>query len=106
VRRNSPREFVRAALALVAISLLCGCEMPGQRAPKVPRIGFLAVGSREGRDLVGLSVDVIVARSTRAVQAAKKATNTIPIVMAASGLDPVELGLVAGLARRAATSPG
>jgi putative ABC transport system substrate-binding protein len=51
------------------------------------------------RDLVGLSVDVIVARSSRAVQAAKKATNTIPIVMSASGLDPVELGLVAGLAR-------
>jgi putative tryptophan/tyrosine transport system substrate-binding protein len=51
------------------------------------------------RDLVSLSVDVIVARSSRAVQAAKKATNTIPIVMSASGLDPVELGLVAGLAR-------
>jgi putative ABC transport system substrate-binding protein len=51
------------------------------------------------RDFVGLSVDVIVARSSRAVQAAKKATNTIPIVMSASGLDPVELGLVAGLAR-------
>jgi putative ABC transport system substrate-binding protein len=40
---------VRLALALVVISVLCGCEMPGQRTAKVPRIGFLAVGSREGR---------------------------------------------------------
>ena len=45
----SPRRLVRLALALVVISVLCGCEMPGQRTAKVPRIGFLAVGSREGR---------------------------------------------------------
>src|SRR5262245_11987980 len=51
------------------------------------------------REVVGLHVDGIVARSSRAGQEAKKATNSIPIVMAASGLDPVELGLVAGLAR-------
>ena len=49
MRRYSQRWLVRAALALVAISLLSGCEIPGQRATKVPRIGFLAVGSREGR---------------------------------------------------------
>jgi len=49
VRRYSQRWLVRAALALVAISLLSGCEIPGQRATKVPRIGFLAVSSREGR---------------------------------------------------------
>jgi putative tryptophan/tyrosine transport system substrate-binding protein len=49
VRRYSPRQLVRAALALLVISLLCGCDMPGQGAAKVPRIGFLAVGSREGR---------------------------------------------------------
>jgi len=36
-------------VALIAISLLCGCDTPGQHAAKVPRIGFLAVGSREGR---------------------------------------------------------
>ena len=51
------------------------------------------------QELVGLGADVIVARSTISVQAAKKATTLIPIVMAASGLDPVELGLVASLAR-------
>jgi putative ABC transport system substrate-binding protein len=51
------------------------------------------------RELVDLGVDVIVARATTSARAAKKATTVIPIVMAASGLDPVELGLVASLAR-------
>jgi putative ABC transport system substrate-binding protein len=49
VRCCSPRRLVHVALALTGISLLSGCEMPWQRAAKVPRIGFLAVGSREGR---------------------------------------------------------
>jgi len=49
-------------------------------------------------DLVRLKVDVIVARLTPAVQAAKGATQTIPIVMAPAGA-PVETGLVASLAR-------
>jgi putative tryptophan/tyrosine transport system substrate-binding protein len=49
-------------------------------------------------ELVRLNVDVIVARLTPAVQAAKAATQTIPIVMAPAGA-PVETGLVASLAR-------
>jgi putative ABC transport system substrate-binding protein len=49
-------------------------------------------------ELVGLNVDVIVAVATPAVQAAKEATSTIPIVMAAAGA-PVGTGLVANLAR-------
>jgi putative ABC transport system substrate-binding protein len=49
-------------------------------------------------DLVGLNVNVIVAEFTPAIQAAKKATQTIPIVMASAG-DPVGAGLVASLAR-------
>ncbi len=51
------------------------------------------------RDLVRLRVDVIVARATASIQAAKRATPTIPIVMSATGVDPVQLGLVASLAR-------
>src|SRR6266540_5775307 len=49
MRALSRRQFLHA---LAGISLLSGCAMPpwpGQRAAKVPRIGFLAVGSREGR---------------------------------------------------------
>ena len=49
-------------------------------------------------ELVQLKVDVIVANLTPAVQAAKDATSTIPIVMASAG-DPVGTGFVASLAR-------
>jgi putative ABC transport system substrate-binding protein len=49
-------------------------------------------------ELVRLGVDIIVASETPAVQAAKRATGDIPIVMAPSG-DPVGTGLVASLAR-------
>src|SRR5437773_2919945 len=48
-------------------------------------------------ELVRLKVDAIFAQSTASVQAAKKATATVPIV-SVSG-DPVGLGLVASLAR-------
>ena len=49
-------------------------------------------------ELVRLKVDVILTRGTPAVLAAKAATATIPIVMAASG-GPLETGVVEGLAR-------
>ena len=49
-------------------------------------------------DLVRLKVDVIVAAVNTDAVAAKKATTTIPIVMASAG-DPVALGLVESLAR-------
>ena len=49
-------------------------------------------------DLVQLKVDVIVAVASAAISAAKKATSTIPIVMATTG-DPVGSGFVKSLAR-------
>jgi putative ABC transport system substrate-binding protein len=49
-------------------------------------------------ELVDLKVDIIVASETPAVQAAKRATTEIPIVMAPSG-DPVGTGLVSSLSR-------
>ena len=49
-------------------------------------------------ELVRLNVDLIVTRGTPAIYAAKNATKTIPVVMAASG-DPLGAGVVAGLAR-------
>ena len=49
-------------------------------------------------ELVRQKVDVIVATPTQAVQAAKNATSTIPIVMAPAG-DPVGTGFVASLSR-------
>ncbi len=50
------------------------------------------------RELVGRKPDLILATSNSAIQAAKNATQSIPIVMA-FGEDPVALGLVASLAR-------
>src|SRR5262249_13920181 len=49
-------------------------------------------------ELARLNVDVLVTASAAAGMAAKKATQTIPIVMASMG-DPVATGLVASLAR-------
>jgi ABC-type uncharacterized transport system substrate-binding protein len=56
-------------------------------------------------ELVGLKVDLIVTRGTPAALAARDATKTIPIVMAASG-GPVETGVVASLARPAGNITG
>src|SRR5712691_2439361 len=49
-------------------------------------------------ELVRFAPEVIIATSTAAIQAAKQATSTIPIVMVVSG-DPVAIGFVASLAR-------
>ena len=51
------------------------------------------------RELSQLGVDVIVARASTSIAAARQATATIPIVMSASGEDPVQTGVVASLAR-------
>jgi putative ABC transport system substrate-binding protein len=49
-------------------------------------------------ELLRLKVDVIVATSTPAIEAAQRATRTVPIVMFGVG-DPVATGFVASLAR-------
>lgn len=61
-------------------------------AQKMERLDNLAA------ELVSHNVNVIVATSGAAALAAKRATTSIPIVMAESG-DPVAIGLVASLAR-------
>jgi len=48
MRRYSRRQLLHGGLTLAGFSLLADCEMPGRQAAKVPRIGYLAVGSREG----------------------------------------------------------
>ena len=57
------------------------------------------------RDLVRLKVDVVVASTSPAVQAAKQATGTIPIVMTNAG-DAVATGFVANIARPEANITG
>jgi putative ABC transport system substrate-binding protein len=56
-------------------------------------------------ELVKLNVDVLVTHSTPGAQAAKHATSTIPIVVAAM-VDPVDTGLVASLARPSSNLTG
>jgi putative ABC transport system substrate-binding protein len=62
----------------------------GERKP-----GAVNAGAAE---LVQLKVAVIVAAGDPAIDAARRATSTIPIVMVAAG-DPVQAGFVASLAR-------
>jgi len=57
-------------------------------------------------ELVRLKVDVILVAGDLAVQAAKKATKTIPIIMIGPGSDPVEAGFVESLARPGANVTG
>ncbi len=49
MHRHRRRQLLQVGLALVGIGLLAGWEAPDLGAEKVPRIGFLAVGSHEGR---------------------------------------------------------
>jgi len=49
MHRYSRRQLLQGSMALAGFSLLLTAKAPVQQAAKVPRIGFLAVGSREGR---------------------------------------------------------
>jgi putative ABC transport system substrate-binding protein len=49
MRCYSRRQLLRGSLSLTGFIILSGCERPSPQAAKVHRIGFLAVGSREGR---------------------------------------------------------
>ncbi len=103
-----PRVGYIAASSTTAVGHIVGAFRKGLR-----ELGYvegqtiaLEVRYAEGRleripelvaELVGLKMDVLVAPTSQAALAAKKATGTIPIVMV--GADPVGLGLVASLAR-------
>jgi putative ABC transport system substrate-binding protein len=56
-------------------------------------------------ELIALKVDVIVTAGTPAALAVRKATTSVPLVMAAVG-DPIGVGLVASLARPGGNSTG
>ena len=75
-----------------------GGYVDGQNIAIEYRYGDLDQLAGLANDLVRLNVDVIVAAGTPAARAAKRATNTIPIVGWAMA-DPVADGLVVSLAR-------
>jgi putative ABC transport system substrate-binding protein len=89
-------------------AVICPFAAFGQQI-KVPTIGVLVLGNpdpgpflkalREALGKIGyIEADVIVAWQTPSAMAAKQATNSIPIIMAAVG-DAVATGLVKNLAR-------
>ena len=82
----------RAAASLAGLRERISPSSTGLPSEKSERLPELAA------DLVRLKVDLIVRQGTPTAFAAKKATTTIPIVMAQAG-DPVAAGLVASLAR-------
>jgi putative tryptophan/tyrosine transport system substrate-binding protein len=51
VHRHGRRQFLRGGLALAGCGLLAGCRLPRLpwQAARLHRVGFLAVGSRDGR---------------------------------------------------------
>ena len=57
-------------------------------------------------ELVRLNVDVIVAQGGKSTEAARRATTTIPIVMAPASGDAVAVGWIATLARPGANITG
>jgi putative ABC transport system substrate-binding protein len=100
------------------VGVLLAALLPEEKVPQAFRQGLLDAGYAEGRDvviewryangdydrlpqlaadLVQSKVDLIVVESTPAAQVTRRATSTIPIVMAVVA-NPVESGLVASFA--------
>ncbi len=109
---QTPRKIPRIGYVAGASTAFAG-RMAAALRQGLSELGYidgqtiaLEVRMAEGRsermpelvtELIGLGVDVLVAGTSVAALAAKKATSTVPIVMVAT--DPVGLGLVASLAR-------
>jgi putative ABC transport system substrate-binding protein len=83
------RQGLRARGYVEGQNLLIEYRSADGRADRFPQLAA---------ELVRLPVDVIVTRGTPATEAAKTASATIPIVMAAVG-EPLSAGMVASLAR-------
>ena len=47
MHRHSRRQLLQGSVALAVFTLLSRREVAGQQTAKIPRIGFLAVGSRQ-----------------------------------------------------------
>ena len=72
------------------------------RWPEGERQGYSALAAQ----LVQGRFDVILTISAGAARAAKQATNTVPIVFCSMGDDPIQLGMVASLARPGGNATG
>lgn len=110
-----PPAFAQAKPAVIGYLVLANPEpIFGHLKDGLKKLGYVEGGNLQihfrtargdsarlavlAEELVALKVDVLVAAQTPAITAARKATGTIPIVMAGAG-DPVATGLIASLAR-------
>jgi putative ABC transport system substrate-binding protein len=92
--------FVRALKDLgyvVGENLVIEARFAENRVERLPALA---------QELVARRVDVIVAVAPTAIDAARAATQTIPIVMAFSGGDPVKAGFAVSLARPGGNTTG
>ena len=86
-------------------ALLSGMRVSGFREPEEIEVLTRAAGGdaallvQMAVDLVNRKVDLIVAVSPAAVQAARSATTTIPIIVSDLESDPVEAGFIASVTR-------
>jgi putative ABC transport system substrate-binding protein len=103
VYRIGMLEILSAALNIANVQVLReGLRQLGYVEGQNLAIEYRSADGRDdrfpglARELLALKVDVIITRGTPAAQAAKNATSTVPVVMAASG-DPVGVGLVTSL---------
>jgi putative ABC transport system substrate-binding protein len=93
-------------------AFLHGLEQTGFVAGRNVAIEYRFADGRPDRlpplaaELAGLPAAVLVATDISTAMAAKKATATIPIVFLSNGPDPVQLGLVASLARPGGNATG
>src|SRR5713101_4488428 len=98
---------------MVSTAVLLPLTTHAKAPVKAHRIGVLMTTTQVAAshivaafaDLVRQKVDVIVSSSQGPALAAKRATTTIPIVMV-NTTDPVEVGLVASLARPGGNATG
>jgi putative ABC transport system substrate-binding protein len=97
-----PADFQQHTLSLRALGWIEGQNLVIEQRYTSGNTSLLSALAEE---LVRLKVEIIVAEGTVVALAAKKATNTIPIVVARSG-DPVRAGLVTSLARPGANVTG
>ena len=95
----SPASFTQPGLLVEPLSELGYVEGRNLKIYRQYAEGRLDRLPALAAELVQRRVDAVLVFGSTALQAAHEATRTIPIIILVAGADPVELGLIASLAR-------